>query len=36
MNSALRNKSIAYWYPDREKHRCGYCKNDYGSISHGK
>ncbi|XP_018569087.1 arginyl-tRNA--protein transferase 1 isoform X2 [Anoplophora glabripennis] len=35
MNSPLRNKSIVYWYPDREKHRCGYCKNEYGSISHG-
>ncbi|KAJ8923364.1 hypothetical protein NQ315_001922 [Exocentrus adspersus] len=27
--------SVAYWYPDTEKHKCGYCKNEFGSISNG-
>ncbi|KAJ8927850.1 hypothetical protein NQ314_019652, partial [Rhamnusium bicolor] len=35
MTFDLKNMSIAHWFCDKEKHRCGYCKNDNGSLSNG-
>ncbi|KAJ8951568.1 hypothetical protein NQ318_020444 [Aromia moschata] len=35
MSFDIRRMSIAHWFPDTEKHRCGYCKNESGSISNG-
>ncbi|CAH1129279.1 unnamed protein product [Ceutorhynchus assimilis] len=35
MSVDLTESSIAQWCPDRERHRCGYCKNPAGSISYG-
>ncbi|XP_066139751.1 arginyl-tRNA--protein transferase 1 isoform X1 [Euwallacea fornicatus] len=35
MSVDLSKFSIAQWYAERERHRCGYCKNPSGSISYG-
>ncbi|KAG5873214.1 hypothetical protein JTB14_005669 [Gonioctena quinquepunctata] len=31
----LSKMSCVQWFGGTEKHRCGYCKNENGSISHG-
>ncbi|KAK9719464.1 Arginine-tRNA-protein transferase, C terminus [Popillia japonica] len=35
MALTINNISIVHWFPHVEKHRCGYCKSENGSISYG-
>lgn len=36
MALTINNISIVHWFPHVEKHRCGYCKSENGSISYGE
>lgn len=31
-----RNISIVHWFPELEKHKCGYCKQINSNCSYGK
>ncbi|XP_066246857.1 arginyl-tRNA--protein transferase 1 isoform X3 [Euwallacea similis] len=35
MSVDLSKFSIVQWYAERERHRCGYCKDPSGSVSYG-
>lgn len=32
----MANFSIVHWYPELEKHKCGYCKQLNTNCSYGK
>ncbi|CAH0564456.1 unnamed protein product [Brassicogethes aeneus] len=35
MSINLKENTIVQWYAEREKHKCGYCKIEHGSVSYG-
>ncbi|XP_022916864.2 arginyl-tRNA--protein transferase 1 isoform X2 [Onthophagus taurus] len=35
MSLSLEDVSIVYWFPDRDKHKCGYCKQENSGCSYG-